>query len=178
LAGYKVYRGSLPVKAVGGAGFTDNDLQPNSAYIYSIVAFDNAGNHSASSGTLSFSTSDGTPAAPTNLSASRISASQINLSWTDNSDNETGFKIERKIGGGGNYVEIATVGPSISSFPNTSLAVQFQHRLPRKLGQFEHHYSRLQPDGALDEGTIILHCKSVCPWEHLSLFLLIGPKSR
>src|SRR6185436_18362932 len=36
-----------------------------------------------------------TPAAPTNLTATAVSSSQINLAWTDNSNNESGFKIER-----------------------------------------------------------------------------------
>src|SRR4029453_18764860 len=36
-----------------------------------------------------------TPAAPTNLTATALSSSQINLSWTDHSNNETGFKVER-----------------------------------------------------------------------------------
>src|ERR1700719_1277416 len=35
------------------------------------------------------------PAPPSNLTAIAVSSSQINLSWTDNSKNETGFKIER-----------------------------------------------------------------------------------
>ena len=34
-------------------------------------------------------------AAPTNLSGQVISPTQINLTWTDNSTTETGFKIER-----------------------------------------------------------------------------------
>src|SRR5206468_12564526 len=35
------------------------------------------------------------PAAPSSLAATATSSSQINLSWTDNSSNESGFKIER-----------------------------------------------------------------------------------
>ena len=35
------------------------------------------------------------PAAPSGLTASAASSSQINLSWTDNSNNETGFKIDQ-----------------------------------------------------------------------------------
>ncbi|MCK5643183.1 MAG: S8 family serine peptidase, partial [Gammaproteobacteria bacterium] len=36
------------------------------------------------------------PAAPSALAATAFSGSQINLTWTDNSSNETGFRIERK----------------------------------------------------------------------------------
>ncbi|MFO7889770.1 MAG: fibronectin type III domain-containing protein [bacterium] len=40
------------------------------------------------------------PAAPGNLTLTAVSSSEIGLSWQDNSDNETGFKIERKTGSG------------------------------------------------------------------------------
>lgn len=36
-----------------------------------------------------------TPAAPSGLSATAVSSSQINLAWTDNASNETGFEIDR-----------------------------------------------------------------------------------
>jgi titin len=35
------------------------------------------------------------PAAPSNLTAIAVSKNEIDLSWTDNSNNETGFEIER-----------------------------------------------------------------------------------
>ena len=50
------------------------------------------------------------PVAPSNLLATVASASQINLSWSDNSNNETGFRIEMKLGADGTYREIGTVG--------------------------------------------------------------------
>ena len=55
------------------------------------------------------------PLAPSNLSASLTSSTQVNLSWTDNSTNETGFKIERKTSGGV-YQIISTTGADINSF--------------------------------------------------------------
>jgi len=61
-----------------------------------------------------------TPSPPSGLAANTISASQINLSWTDNANNETGFKIERKTGSGGTYSQIITVGTNVTSYNNTS----------------------------------------------------------
>jgi hypothetical protein len=61
------------------------------------------------------------PAAPTNLSASVISGSQIDLSWTDVSNNEDGFKIERKVGTGGPYALMATLDANVQSYSNTGL---------------------------------------------------------
>lgn len=58
---------------------------------------------------------------PSDLSATTASSSQIDLSWTDNSSNETGFKIERKTGSGGTYVQIDTVDAGVISYSSTGL---------------------------------------------------------
>src|SRR5262249_693378 len=39
------------------------------------------------------------PAAPTNLTATAVSTSRINLAWTDNATNETGYAVERSTDG-------------------------------------------------------------------------------
>ncbi|MFN0157081.1 MAG: S8 family serine peptidase [Bacteroidota bacterium] len=62
------------------------------------------------------------PTPPTNLQAVVVSSSQINLSWTDNANNETGFRIERKTGSGGSYSEIDTRGANITTYQNTGLS--------------------------------------------------------
>jgi len=60
------------------------------------------------------------PAAPTDLTATVASCSQINLGWTDNSGDETSFKIERSTDGS-NFSEIASVGANVTSYNNTGL---------------------------------------------------------
>ena len=57
------------------------------------------------------------PSAPANLTAAAASASQINLTWRDNSTNETGFRIERKTGTSGTYTEIATTAANVTTVP-------------------------------------------------------------
>ena len=59
------------------------------------------------------------PESPSNLTASAQSSSQIDLSWTDNSSDETGFKIERKTGASGTYSEIATVSADVTTYGDT-----------------------------------------------------------
>jgi hypothetical protein len=61
------------------------------------------------------------PAAPTALLASAISSSQVNLSWSDNSSNESGFKIEYKTGAGA-YALLATVAANVSTYSHTGAA--------------------------------------------------------
>jgi hypothetical protein len=62
-----------------------------------------------------------TPAPPGNLTATAISSSRINLSWTDNSANETGFKIERAAASSGPFSQIAIVGTNVKTYQNTGL---------------------------------------------------------
>ncbi len=60
--------------------------------------------------------------APSSLNAAAVSNSQINLTWTDNSDNEDGFKIERSPNGTSDWNQVETVGANVTSFQNTGLA--------------------------------------------------------
>jgi FG-GAP-like repeat len=52
----------------------------------------------------------------------QASAGQLQLAWTDNSNNEDGFKIERKTGTTGTYTQVATVGPNVTSYTDFTLA--------------------------------------------------------
>ncbi len=61
------------------------------------------------------------PAAPSDLKATAFGSSQINLTWTDKSSNETGFGIERKAGTG-SFRLVATVGANKTTFSDTRLA--------------------------------------------------------
>ena len=62
------------------------------------------------------------PVDPNNLNAATISQSKISLDWTDNSNNETGFKVERSPNGSSNWTQIGTVGANITTFQNSGLA--------------------------------------------------------
>ena len=68
---------------------------------------------------LSLENSDGPaeikPLPPTGLNAVQVSFTQINLSWTDNSTNETGFEIERKLANG-TYQITGTTNTDITNF--------------------------------------------------------------
>lgn len=61
-----------------------------------------------------------TPIPPSNLVASAVSPSQIDLSWTDNSTNESGFKIERKTGAE-TYSAVATIDKDINTYSDKNL---------------------------------------------------------
>lgn len=61
------------------------------------------------------------PAAPTGLSANASACDQIDLAWTDNADNESGFKIERSLNGS-TFSEIDTVGANATGYSDTTVS--------------------------------------------------------
>jgi hypothetical protein len=61
------------------------------------------------------------PAAPSDLAATVISSTQVTLVWTDNSSNETAFRIQRKVGPGGTWKVIKTVRMNITTYTDTSV---------------------------------------------------------
>ena len=66
------------------------------------------------------STTTVVPLPPTNLIGVVGSTTQINLSWTDNSTNETGFKIQRRTGSS-IYTIVGTVNSDVLTFSDTGL---------------------------------------------------------
>jgi serine protease len=65
---------------------------------------------------------------PSNLNAAAISSTQINLTWNDNSTDETSFQIQRCQGAGcTNFAQIATVGANVTSYADTGLTANTSH---------------------------------------------------
>jgi hypothetical protein len=69
--------------------------------------------------------------APTGLNATTISASHIDLSWTDNASDETSYRVERLPDGSANWTEIASLGASATSYSDTGLdgGVTYHYRV-------------------------------------------------
>jgi len=62
------------------------------------------------------------PAAPSGLTTAPMSDNSIQLTWTDNANNEHGFKIYRsQIGAAGPYTYIDTTLPNIQSYTDNTL---------------------------------------------------------
>ena len=108
----------LPANATG---YTDSGLTASTPYWHRVTAHNRAGY----SGSLILTTTTTAPApappnTPSGLTATAITKTQINLSWTDTSSNEDGYKIERS-SDGIRYTQIASVGANITSFANSGL---------------------------------------------------------
>ncbi|MBU1950779.1 MAG: fibronectin type III domain-containing protein, partial [Candidatus Eisenbacteria bacterium] len=89
-------------------------------YWYRVLAF-NSGYQSNRVGPVSATTHDVPPAAPSHLEGMAINSSRIDLTWTDNSGNETGFQIERATAGAGPYTAIDTTAADVEAYSNTGL---------------------------------------------------------
>jgi hypothetical protein len=82
------------------------------------------------------------PISPKTVTASAVSSTRIKLTWTDRSDNEDGFKIEKKIGQSGTYSEIDTVGADITSYtdPDQDAETNYYYRVQAFNTQYSSSY--------------------------------------
>jgi hypothetical protein len=62
------------------------------------------------------------PLAPTELKGTIVSKDQVDLTWKDNSTNETGYKIERKTDSG-NFTEIGSIAADVTTFSDKTVAI-------------------------------------------------------
>jgi phosphatidylserine/phosphatidylglycerophosphate/cardiolipin synthase-like enzyme len=99
-------------------------LQPGTTYFWKVVGKTMA-NVTATGPTWSFVTAGtgAAPAAPTGLTATAVSPTQINLAWSD-VGGETGYRVERSPNGSNSWVEIASPAADQTSFSNTQLTAQ------------------------------------------------------
>jgi hypothetical protein len=109
--------------------YSNTGLTASTQYNYRVRSYNTAGNsgYTAVASATTQATTPTAPAAPTALAVSVVSATQLNLSWTDNANNETGFRIERSTGTSTTYTEIATVGANVTSYSNTGLTASTQY---------------------------------------------------
>ncbi|WP_421896743.1 DUF7594 domain-containing protein [Marinoscillum sp.] len=101
--------------------FTDTGLSPSTTYYYKVTSVDDSGNESGASVAVS-ATTDGPPPAPTapsNMTVEGNTSYEVNLTWTDNSENERGFTLERKTTD--SFAEIGTLDENTTSFTDQSV---------------------------------------------------------
>ena len=120
VTGYRIYRNGAQIATSLTTSYSNTSLSPSTAYTYTIAAYDAAGNVSVQSTSASATTLSAvdttTPTTPLGLTATGVSSSQINLSWTVSTDNVgvAGYRIYR------NGAQIAT--SLTTSYSNTSLS--------------------------------------------------------
>ena len=101
--------------------YSDTTVDAATKYWYRIRAYNSQG-YSSFSSVVSVTTPglDGKPAAPTNLSAVATSSNQVDLTWSDNSNNEESFKIGRSTDGV-LFFSQETTDPNATSYSDTTV---------------------------------------------------------
>jgi hypothetical protein len=134
-AGFRVERaidnggvpGTFSIIATVGANVTaysnSTGLQSATTYWYRVQAFNDGGSSSYSNQASATTLAPPPPDAPSSLAAQAVSTSQINLTWADNANNESGFGVERandNAGVPGTFSLIATLGANVTSYSNNT----------------------------------------------------------
>lgn len=82
---------------------------------------------------ISVTSNNPAPAAPSGVTASSPSAGTANVRWTDNSNNETTFEIQRQTrlsnGAWGTATTVGTVGANVTSFTQSTAAGRYRYRV-------------------------------------------------
>src|SRR6266571_299241 len=99
--------------------YTDTTVSAGTSYSYEVRAINNVG-ASPWSNQATVTPTGLPPAAPTNLTATAAGSTQITLTWTDNSNNETAFAVWRESGGGA-FGRVAALAANTTRFTDTGL---------------------------------------------------------
>lgn len=125
--GFKIERKSgsgdfaeVAVVGINAVSYDDPDLTPGTAYLYRVRAYNEGGFSGYSNEVPATPPLTPTLAVPANLTVTAVSATQINLSWADDSTSEIRFKIERRTATTP-FAEIAVVGANVTGYQDTGL---------------------------------------------------------
>lgn len=128
--GYKIERSTNGVSftqiastAAGITSYQDSGLAASTTYYYRVRASNAVGDSAASNVAQATTPVLTAPTAPSNLTAAQLSATQVKLTWVDNSGTETGFVIQRQAVGG-KWATIAQVGANVTTFSDATVSAR------------------------------------------------------
>jgi hypothetical protein len=101
------------------AAYTDASLDERTTYTYRVKAQNSA---FGDSGYSNESTATTLLATPANATAVAASSTLVNVSWTDMSALETGYRVERKVGTGGAFIVMATLPANTGGYTDNSVS--------------------------------------------------------
>src|SRR6266571_1663730 len=122
VTGYYVYLNDVALTTTTGTSFQHTGLTAGTTYNYRVSSYDAADNNSAwtatpVSVTTPFAADTVAPSVPAGLTATAVSSTQINLSWTASTDNVgvTGYRVYRA------GTLLVTLG-AVTTYQNTGLS--------------------------------------------------------
>jgi hypothetical protein len=130
--GFKLYRSvdgieffRTAILAPNVTTFSNTGRPGSTTYYYRVLAFNSTGNTANSNTAVATTFPEATvrPSAPTNLTATAISSSQIKLTWTDNSNNEVAFRVYRSLDGI-TFTEVSKQWANVTSYTDPGLTTK------------------------------------------------------
>lgn len=138
IQGYHVYRATsatgpftrVTSSPIAATAYVDSAAPAGAVYMVRAIKLEASGSgtyYNASQGVFYTSGSTGggggitIPIAPSNFTAASQGSTSIRVSWSDNSSDETGFKVERKAGANGTYATVTTTALNATSYTDSSL---------------------------------------------------------
>jgi hypothetical protein len=123
----------LAERPANSTSYTDTAAVPGKTYMYNVNVCNAVG---CVAGPVSAAVTTPTiPAAPAGVAAAAVSATRVNVSWTDQSANEAAFKLWRRVSNGdgtwGAYVALPDAGTNATSAVDTSMpsGATYQYRV-------------------------------------------------
>ena len=124
--GFRVYRSTDGVNfakvadlSANVTSFADSGLSNNTTYTYKIASWNSAGETTTAA--VSQQTLQSPPSLPTQLAINNPTISSLQISWSDNSSNESGYRVYRSTDGT-NYTLLTSLSANVTSFSDTSLS--------------------------------------------------------
>ncbi len=130
--GFKIFRDGVLIAtaAANAKSYSDAGLTCGMTYSYEVKAANASGDSDPAAINAATQACGGTPAglpaAPSGLTAQPVSHEAIYLTWTDNSNNETGFIIERWSMGAA-WTTAAVVGANVTSYTDSPLSYSWEY---------------------------------------------------
>ncbi len=120
--------GDIGTTPVNVTTYEDLGRTAGRTYYYQVRAYNSAGSSAPAQTSVTIpGQTGGPPVAPSNVVATPVSSTQINISWTDNSTNETGYTVLRRKPGGTTYYPVGTLGANVTSFFHKTLTPSTQY---------------------------------------------------
>jgi hypothetical protein len=136
--------------------FNDTNLTCESEYYYRIRGYRASDDVYSYYSEVTASTGACHPAAPTALTLDFNDLMSVSLAWTDNANDETGFRIERSVDNGATWSEIAQPAADSTSYTDSSVScgTGYEYRI-RAYRSGDNQYS--------DYSNVVTGTSSLCP---------------
>lgn len=114
--------------AADAVAYSDLSTAAATTYQYQVRAVNGVTGSSAPAVSNSVSTPEVPPVAPSGLTTTAVASSYVDLAWTDNSTNETGFLVQRSTDSGATWTDLSTQPTDATTYSDTSVVASTTYR--------------------------------------------------